>query len=397
MTDIRIKERIDKEYKHIISKPLEDYQGDITTELVRETKYKDLTEYFNNLVEQYDYTNKMRKENALMRWIFTQKMYEQESKDPIFPYCNNYVNEGLQYELLRHGYTQDSVNEIMKKLNNYNNKIHKELSSVPKIKVQDILTKLDNNIVTLTVTFSDDDILRLKNLGINKGQFSETVTEEYYEKLENSYKYNSSSRRFLINQRIFILLKRYRTIGGFSYQAALPEQLFRYINKELKVKHECFASPLNRTLISYGSLFNDTDKWFKSKGSFIHLRDKFPKGGAFQANPPFIEETMYVFAKYILDWLNTEKEHPLMFIVFIPKWLDTPGYTKLVESKYLTNQIMLNKYDHKYRKGNIYLETNKSKVLVSFCDSIILVLQNDLAKDKWYFPIHEDNIIKYFS
>ena len=51
---------------------------------------------------------------------------------------------------------------------------------------------------------------------------------------------------------------------------------------ELKVAHECFASPLNCFFPSFNSAFPDTDSAFGSAGSFFKWRPEPARGGSFQ-------------------------------------------------------------------------------------------------------------------
>ena len=103
-----------------------------------------------------------------------------------------------------------------------------------------------------------------------------------------------------------------------DHQAAIPTGVFKVMEQEFQVSHECFASPFNHTLPSFGSAFYDTDRFFGSRGSFFsavnpsvegaaasgaaqpgsHIH-QLMQGGSFQANPPFVEESMQLMSETI--------------------------------------------------------------------------------------------------
>ncbi len=59
-----------------------------------------------------------------------------------------------------------------------------------------------------------------------------------------------------------------------------------YLYSQFGVRHECFASPLNRNfdVPRFSSLFPDTDRFFGSTGSFFQLP---LDSGSYEVNPPF--------------------------------------------------------------------------------------------------------------
>ena len=67
-------------------------------------------------------------------------------------------------------------------------------------------------------------------------------------------------------RRLWTMCARYDTISGAGYQAALPEEGFAMLKRHWGVEHECYASPLNHCLESFGSAFIETDRFFGSKG-----------------------------------------------------------------------------------------------------------------------------------
>jgi hypothetical protein len=76
-------------------------------------------------------------------------------------------------------------------------------------------------------------------------------------------------------RRLWSMMARYDTISGAGYQAALPEDGFNALRDHWGVEHECYASPLNHCLDSFGSAFIDTDRFFGSKGQYTHITYRF--------------------------------------------------------------------------------------------------------------------------
>lgn len=81
------------------------------------------------------------------------------------------------------------------------------------------------------------------------------VNPPHYESLRNAYQIHSGDSQTdqaAFHLRVFNLLARYDALGGPGYQAAIPKSVFNLLKERLGVSHECFASPLNRTLDSFG-------------------------------------------------------------------------------------------------------------------------------------------------
>ena len=99
---------------------------------------------------------------------------------------------------------------------------------------------------------------------------------------------------------------------------------FNVLEKTLGVVGEGFASPLNCTLSRFWSAFPSIDRKFGSSGSFFDAGEAFLEkgehrlqfvlqtfcsakwfkiGGAFELNPPFLEEHMLAMALALEVWL----------------------------------------------------------------------------------------------
>lgn len=216
-------------------------------------------------------------------------------------------------------------------------------------------------------------------------------------------------------RRLWTMLARYDTISGAGYQAALPEDGFEMLRQYWGVQHECYASPLNHHLESFGSAFWETDRWFGSKGSFL---DQRPLEGGFEANPPFLEEVMAPMAMHVLALMeraqaksqgNTRQQpqqqtrlfletcqhiliqwflclsgasffflfsdSPLSFCVIWPGWDDTPSYDLLMCSRFMRHVISFEKFDHWSETHNTtHTHTQTNGVSLFFSHSLILPL-----------------------
>eukprot|EP01087_Luapelamoeba_hula_P015315 TRINITY_DN4561_c0_g1_i1.p1 TRINITY_DN4561_c0_g1~~TRINITY_DN4561_c0_g1_i1.p1 ORF type:complete len:469 (-),score=76.27 TRINITY_DN4561_c0_g1_i1:227-1633(-) len=192
-------------------------------------------------------------------------------------------------------------------------------------------------------------------------------------------------------KRAFCLLARYEMQGGEGYQAALPLPVFDFLTgAPLYVTHECFASPLNRTLASFTSAYPDVDMPFGSRGNFFQLRQLFGStGGSFEANPPFMEEIMLAMALYFEHWMQDEqvKEDggvPLSVTVFVPGWDDTPAYDVMQQSPFRKVMLVLEKDKHGYRPG--FQHKPGSQRSISYATTFVFVLQNRNGALQWPLP-----------
>jgi len=207
------------------------------------------------------------------------------------------------------------------------------------------------------------------------------INREHYLKIQKLYVLgNHDSELFKV--RLFCLLHRYETIGGAGYQAAVPSAVFTTLKEEFGVTHECFASPLNQSLSSYSSAFADTDHFFGSCGSYFDMsRREWAKGGSFEANPPFVEESMQLMADQIHQTLEDNAEVATSFVVVVPCWTDERGHEMLRESRFLRKHIILDKSQHSYRSGAQHTSIQQYHD-AGFRTSLFIV-QNDAGAGKW--------------
>lgn len=156
------------------------------------------------------------------------------------------------------------------------------------------------------------------------------LPETVYQKLCKSYEtFSAGLKQQDKDMLIWCLVLRYETIDTRNFQLGVPPEIFRYLNRQLGLETELFASGINHTLPRYCSLFFDIEQYFGSLGSFFEIK---PKQGLFTANPPYENSVMELMAKRLVECLiDSEKTNfPLAFVSCIPVW-DEKGRA-LIES-----------------------------------------------------------------
>lgn len=224
------------------------------------------------------------------------------------------------------------------------------------------------------------------------------IKEDSLKGLYDMYKEKNSSKEYFHDENflrcLYLLLFRYfpfysltcrydTTDGDASgNQMALPQGVFNYLQSEYGLECECFASPLNRyaKIQNYCSQFIDTDKPFGSLGSFFEY---WPEEGAFECNPPFVEECMIQNIKHVLECLKKAEEakKSLTFFIIVPAWRDDcESYRLTTENDYFVLEIEMKKDDYFYRNGMAHQKDYT--VMDVHSDSLLLVLQTSEAKEK---------------
>jgi hypothetical protein len=158
--------------------------------------------------------------------------------------------------------------------------------------------------------------------------------------------------------------------------------------------------------------------------------------GCFQANPPFASNFIEIMCRRMhevlarncsdQDFVNTDEkdvndkrkegnELPIMFVIFVPAWKESPGWNALASSPYLARHIMLlQKEDlHYYAEGTqhrrrtndlSHLKSAEGKPSEESCkygshriasfDTSVFFLQNAAAKSKWPLSADDDSELK---
>ena len=156
----------------------------------------------------------------------------------------------------------------------------------------------------------------------------------------------------LLLTRMLVMAARYESLSEdkSAYQAALPRKMQRALRRVLCVRHECYASPLNRYhgfgARSFCSAFGDTDAFFGSQGPFQSFR---PKCGSFQANPPFDHASVSECFGHIAV-LCEQAAGPISFVVIVPEMGGHLPWMQAIRP-FLVRCAFVPKGQHKYLMG----------------------------------------------
>jgi len=193
---------------------------------------------------------------------------------------------------------------------------------------------------------------------------------------------------------------RYETLSQTksAYQAAIPSKAMEVLREHFGVRHECFASPLNRYFDSFCSLFQDTDQFFGSVGSFYDFR---PDMGSFQCNPPFDQQSLVSAFAHVYDLLSTA-DGPLSFFVCVPK-IDVnrsflnfdPDVLKMLDgtSKFLKHRTILAPHTHGYLMGLQHRKSGDSTHWISTKPSMLSWFQNEAGSHVWPAQSHTVELV----
>lgn len=244
----------------------------------------------------------------------------------------------------------------------------------------------------LPTSVSWNSLLEIQESLRKESLTSVSLRTDYYNQLKDSIVPGSG---FSDDALIFMLIRRYMSLGGLNYQSEIPDSLFDLLYDTFKITHEAFASPINRYRgtvkeMTYSSLYPEIDQWFGALSTYrdsdiVAFEEDVPYMGI-EANPPFTEQMMTNLADYIqLVFDSTDKG--VTFAVIIPTWTDSRGYKQLLESPYLTYHLDISRGDHQYRVGSYYLNQSRREY-VSLCNSTLFILQNQSAINQ--YPVPDD-------
>jgi hypothetical protein len=187
------------------------------------------------------------------------------------------------------------------------------------------------------------------------------------------------------------MMNNYYLLDGHSYQWAIPHRILKMLRENLNVQTELFASPLNAYYRRYYSLF-EIDKEFGALGNFFEAPDTDFQTGVFQVNPPFIDRIFQATVDKIITLLTSAQTNnrKLMFIFFMPNWLDSLAYSAIKKSDFCHTEIILGTNEHYY-----YSYRDNRHINAQF-STHILVLANELAKPLFTRSVYR-NLINIFK
>jgi phosphorylated CTD-interacting factor 1 len=202
---------------------------------------------------------------------------------------------------------------------------------------------------------------------------------------------------------LMVLLLRYSSLAGGQLlldmrgggmQGAVHGEVFQVLRETFSSGplFECFASPLNAYLPSFGSAFaNDLDYFFGSLGNFLELE---VKGGCCEANPPFCPGMMNAMTYRIERNLAQadKRGNALSFVVIVPsagdessvraaaKRFGGESLKRMTTSPRCRLHILLKAKEHGYVEGAQHMRPTRYKE--SLYDTSVVLLQSEKARSQ---------------
>lgn len=264
-----------------------------------------------------------------------------------------------------------SQNQIITRDNNdkfISEIIEKKIAN--KDKAEEILNYISN----FTVKFESPN-----KIVVN--EFNKTILIKYgiFSKIISKQRYNIF-RQTATNKDILNLLLRYESIISTSQQWNIPKECFDNLIKRFDIKIEAFASPINSQLLlhnnsnlNYCSLFEDTDKIFRSLGDFY--KNHF-ENCSIIANPPYVYLLLNKLANYVIQECNNAKKNNYKIRYFItnPNWIDAEFYLLYTNSEFMSYKKILMKNEYYYMDSNCILDNGCPKKIISKFETVIFVM-----------------------
>jgi hypothetical protein len=162
-----------------------------------------------------------------------------------------------------------------------------------------------------------------------------------------------------LDMHIVSLLKRYEYFSTERFGITLSaNEIYDFIKMSGYEDNtlEAFAGSLNSNLKNYCSLFPDIETYFCSKGSFFKYPLDKCKYNIIVSNPPYITSIMHLYARKILQYMDTCKN--AISIIIIPDWRSVKEYES-------DKNIQLSHHENKQTRQNIpydgYYQLRESK------------------------------------
>ncbi|GMH70873.1 hypothetical protein TrST_g2631 [Triparma strigata] len=166
----------------------------------------------------------------------------------------------------------------------------------------------------------------------NSRKYKVELSKPHFDFLVEAYDSNPENSPDLKLIRIWNCVVSYHRLGDLrvGYHSSIPPPVVSVLQSEYGTTHECFASPLNRTMENYNSLLFEYDKWFGSDGSFF--KDN-KEEGCFECNPPFDKHTVESAILEIRDRLERSERSnaPLSYVIILPFLRD---HKKIFDDEY---------------------------------------------------------------
>lgn len=186
------------------------------------------------------------------------------------------------------------------------------------------------------------------------------VNSEVYRRLAEQFVIPSGLKKVPVEAAIERILLRYEMVTKPKY---LPQKYYEYLENELGVTHNVFATPFEHYFDSYGSDQLDVDQFFGSVGSIMTneraIRKMTETGGSFEVNLLHYGPFHSLAVRQLINKVLAPSKKPIILYITYNDTVDQRTYS--TESSYV-----------QYRKYDAALTTESSKAF--------LVLKNSIAK-----------------
>lgn len=201
------------------------------------------------------------------------------------------------------------------------------------------------------------------------------LSEYIYKKLLSRLK-----NKVNMEERIFNVLLRYRTLRSLGQQLAVENKFYETIRSNFGFNFELFASSINAYFDNYCSLFYDVEKYFGSNGSFFLTNIQ---QGNYVANPPFDGNIMKYMAIYLKKALESNtKLNVLVVIPYRTGYVYTPY--EILKDKIIYEKVISKEKAGFHNYSRIEYPTAIYLLLVSNNNEIDLT-EFDKVVEKHYF------------
>lgn len=322
-------------------------------------------EYFNYLkrIEIFKLSTNWE-ESALLETFLYNRVYARIylKEEPYHPY--NYIDEdGVKF--LKENYEKlPYIDKIIEIINTKNKKDIKTNIKINKkyLWYGDIQFLLDDRIKFL-INLAKKNILK--------------YNEEY----------NKKRAKLIAIKLVIRCMLRYSSLGITGHHCSLTNEVYYYMYKNLGLKGEGFCSPFNSKLIEYEdtkicTIFEDTDKYFKSLGPFNKSVMLENNNISWSMNPPFFKSAVKLCVKALFNALDNTK-NDMVIVMTIP-------YTKIdIRKEEIFNKYMIGYINEKHVKihENIIERENTNQIFIcngkiskSF-DDIYMLFYTNSQKD----------------
>lgn len=319
--------------------------------------------------------NRKKSTELFYSWHWHVQLAQPTILDPIIPYEFDVQDQSLIAIFEQKGIPSTKIKNLLRTICTLTtrecNALYKKINTIEKNKKKSAVEIVQGE----EIVYIEYETIMLK------------LHYNVYTKLK--HKYNGQS----FHDDLFCMLLRYETLGSTTSQAALPVNIFQFLEEYMNIKQEMFASPLNAYFPIFNSAFYDTDSCFGSIGSFF---DFFPEKGYYEVNPPFNEIFMQRMVEHI-EYLLSNTRKILGFVVIVPRWDDeaSPMWKTLTQSFYTKDHFDIPPNRHYYFTGDSFRVSENERMWKARHTTSIFFLSN--RKVSFKFNIEKEIKKKWIS